>query len=169
VTRQTLPEIYCALTSPGRYSRRRAIAYTMFLNDAPSTSPMLLKGKLTNRSWAQLPEEIIRSVNLGELFLDCCPCAPKRVLLIAAFNRLIATHYLLDVSISNHCPSTWENRRLWPNKMVYTIIRDAFDVEKHLMGVCPEWHKASEYYPALSFLSRRSFVVFYTGMCRILI
>ena len=144
----------------------------MVLNDAPSTSPMLLKGKLTNRSWAQLPEEIIRSVLLSALahyFLDPCPCAPKRVLLIAAFTRLIATHYLLDVSISNHCPSTWENRRLWPNKMVYTIVRDAFDVEKHLMGVCPEWHKASEYYPAFSLFSGRSFVVCCTGICKILI
>lgn len=39
--------------------------------------------------------------------------------------------------------------------MVYMTIRDAFDIEKHLMGVCPEWHKASEYY--LAFLISRPF------------
>ncbi|KAF9524979.1 hypothetical protein CPB83DRAFT_860348 [Crepidotus variabilis] len=76
---------------------------------------MLLKGKLTNRSWAYLPEDII---------------------------RLIATHYLWNVSVSGHCPATWENKRLWPSKMVYMTIHDALDIEKHLMNVCPEWHRA---------------------------
>jgi len=37
--------------------------------------------------------------------------------------------------------------------MVYTVVRDAFDIEKHLMGVCPEWHKASEYSPYCFFFS----------------
>jgi hypothetical protein len=134
----------------------------MVLNDAPYVSPMLLKGKLTNRSWAQLPEEIIRSVFLSAMQLfsqSLSLCAPKRVLLIIAFARLIATYYLLDISVSNHCPSAWENRKLWPNKMVYTTIRDAFDVEKHLMSVCPEWHKASEYYPASSVPLRSCFAL----------
>lgn len=28
--------------------------------------------------------------------------------------------------------------------MVYTTIRDALDIERQLMNVCPEWHRASE-------------------------
>ena len=140
-----MPKIYCALTSSGRHSRLRAITYTMVLNDAPVPSPMLLKGKLTNRSWAQLPEEIIRSVVLSAMGFYLDPWHYSARCLPIAFARLIATHHLLDITVSNHCPTTWENRRLWSSKMVYTTIRDAFDIEKHLMGVCPEWHKASEY------------------------
>ena len=140
-----MPKIYCALTSSGRHSRLRAITHTMVPNDAPAPSPMLLKGKLTNRSWAQLPEEIIRSVFLSAMGFYLDPWRYSSRCLPVAFARLIATYYLLDITVSNHCPSTWENRRSWSSRMVYTTIRDAFDIEKHLMGVCPEWHRASEY------------------------
>lgn len=59
-------------------------------------------------------------------------------------RRLIATHYLLEVAYTSYCPQTWEARRLWPNRTVYTCIRDANDLEKHLMSICPEWHRASK-------------------------
>lgn len=47
--------------------------------------------------------------------------------------------------MTSHCPLTWEHKRLWPSRMVYTSIRDGLDIEKHLMAVCPEWHRSSEY------------------------
>lgn len=115
----------------------------MVLTDAQSTFPIVLKGKLTNRSWTQLPEEIIRLVDSQPMgYLR--PAVHYNCYLSLEFVRLIATHYLLDISVTNHCPQTWDNKRLWPSRMVYTIIRDALDIERHLMNVCPEWHRASE-------------------------
>ncbi|TFY58343.1 hypothetical protein EVG20_g8185 [Dentipellis fragilis] len=83
---------------------------------ATTTAPSTYKGKITNRSWQQLPPEIV---------------------------RLIATHYLLDVSRASYCPITWETRELWPSRMVYTALRDALEVQK-LMQLCPSWHIALE-------------------------
>ncbi|KDR69868.1 hypothetical protein GALMADRAFT_214931 [Galerina marginata CBS 339.88] len=77
----------------------------------------LYKGKLAHRSWPQLPEEIV---------------------------RLITTHYLWDLSARSYCPQTWENRKQWYSRMVYSCIRDALDLEKYIMAICPEWRKAVE-------------------------
>ncbi|EIN06641.1 hypothetical protein PUNSTDRAFT_127338 [Punctularia strigosozonata HHB-11173 SS5] len=71
------------------------------------------KGKAT-RSWQQLPPELI---------------------------RLVATHYLLEVSAHNHCPHAWEPRELWPYRMVYACLRDANELER-LMQICPPWASA---------------------------
>jgi hypothetical protein len=58
-------------------------------------------------------------------------------------SRLIATHYILDVSTSSYCPATWDLREHWPHRIVYTIFRDAFALEK-LMTMCPSWGSARE-------------------------
>ena len=49
--------------------------------------------------------------------------------------------------------------------MVYMVIRDAFDIEKHLMNVCPEWHRASESFSRAFYLSSLffAFVCFAVG------
>ena len=57
--------------------------------------------------------------------------------------RVIATYYILDVSNSAYCPSTWDLRERWPHRIVYTIFRDAFALEK-LMTMCPSWGSARE-------------------------
>ncbi|CAA7260355.1 unnamed protein product [Cyclocybe aegerita] len=87
--------------------------------DAPNTI-LQYKGKLAHRSWPQLPQEIV---------------------------RLIATHYLYDLAVNTYCPQTWETRRLWPSRMVYTCIRDSLELEKHIMSICPEWHRAVAKHP----------------------
>ncbi|KAH7929543.1 hypothetical protein BV22DRAFT_120804 [Leucogyrophana mollusca] len=74
------------------------------------------KGKITNRSWQQLPPELV---------------------------RLIATHYLYDVTSSNYCPNTWDAKELWHPRMVYTALRDANELEK-LMRTTPTWFTALE-------------------------
>jgi len=58
-------------------------------------------------------------------------------------SRIIATQYILDVSNSAYCPSTWDLRDHWPHRIVYTFFRDAFALEK-LMTVCPSWGSARE-------------------------
>jgi len=57
--------------------------------------------------------------------------------------RLIATHYILDVSNSTYCPATWDLREHWQHRIVYTAFRDAFAFEK-LMTMCPSWGSARE-------------------------
>ncbi|PPQ80854.1 hypothetical protein CVT26_015181 [Gymnopilus dilepis] len=74
----------------------------------------MYKGKVTHRSWQQLPEEIV---------------------------RLITTYFLYDYSTTAYCPQTWENRRQWYSRMVFTAIRDTIELER-IMGVCPEWKRA---------------------------
>ncbi|KIK56308.1 hypothetical protein GYMLUDRAFT_76221 [Collybiopsis luxurians FD-317 M1] len=74
------------------------------------------KGKVTNRSWAQLPEELV---------------------------RVIATYYIWDISVSNYCPDQWQQRVFWQNRMVYTALRDAQEVER-FMSICPQWGAAME-------------------------
>ncbi|KAH7908275.1 hypothetical protein BJ138DRAFT_1013156, partial [Hygrophoropsis aurantiaca] len=74
------------------------------------------KGKFTNRSWQQLPPELV---------------------------RLVATHYLLDASSTNYCPNTWDAKELWHPRMVFTALRDANDLEK-LMRITPTWFIALE-------------------------
>ncbi len=45
------------------------------------------------------------------------------------------------------------------------VIRDAFDIEKHLMNVCPEWHRASQSFSVFFSLSSLflAFVCFAVG------
>ncbi|KAF8161555.1 hypothetical protein B0H34DRAFT_796324 [Crassisporium funariophilum] len=93
------------------------------MSSTPSASHSVpqYKGKVTHRSWPQLPEEIV---------------------------RLITTHYLWELSATSYCPQTWDTRKqLWQQRMVYTCIRDSMDLEKHIMAVCPEWHRAIEKHP----------------------
>ncbi|CAL1711935.1 unnamed protein product [Somion occarium] len=80
-----------------------------------TTSSIGYKGKVL-RSWSQLPAEVI---------------------------RLIATHYLLDFRTFAYVPTTWEAREMWPRRIVYTVMRDAPEVEK-LMSICPSWGSALE-------------------------
>jgi hypothetical protein len=94
------------------------------------------KGKSSTgvKPWSQLPPEIIRFVQSP---LSPPLRSPKYT------SRLIATYYILDVSNSAYCPSTWDIREHWPHRIVYTIFRDAFALEK-LMTVCPSWGSARE-------------------------
>lgn len=94
------------------------------------------KGKSSTgvKPWSQLPPEIIKFVQSPSSSLLR---SPKYTF------RLIATHYILDVSNSAYCPSTWDLREHWPHRNVYTIFRDAFALEK-LMTVCPSWGSARE-------------------------
>ncbi|KAF8959909.1 hypothetical protein BDZ97DRAFT_1598706, partial [Flammula alnicola] len=96
------------------------------------------KGKLTHRSWPQLPEEII---------------------------RLIGSHYLYDLAATSYCPQTWEARKHWYSRMAYTCIRDSLDLEKCLMSVCPEWRKAIEKHPfwnqALHVIDPNDFLIYH--------
>ncbi|KAF9262534.1 hypothetical protein L218DRAFT_388703 [Marasmius fiardii PR-910] len=80
-----------------------------------SASP-LYKGKVTNRSWAELPEEIVRT---------------------------IATDYLYMMSRSSYIPEQWEARLFWYHRVVYTAIRDARTMDM-LMNICPQWTTALE-------------------------
>ena len=59
-------------------------------------------------------------------------------------SRLITNHYLWDLAATSYCPSTWDARKLWHPRMVYTCIRDSIELEKSIMSVCPEWRRASE-------------------------
>ena len=94
------------------------------------------KGKSSTgvKPWSQLPPEIIRFVQ-----------SPSSLLLCSSnyTSRVIATYYILDVSNSAYCPSTWDLRERWPHRIVYTIFRDAFALEK-LMTMCPSWGSARE-------------------------
>jgi hypothetical protein len=94
------------------------------------------KGKSSTgvKPWSQLPPEIIKFVKSP---LSLPLRSPNYT------SRLIATHYILDVSNSAYCPSTWELRDHWPHRIVYTIFRDAFALEK-LMTMCPSWGSARE-------------------------
>ncbi|KAJ3820799.1 hypothetical protein F5880DRAFT_1586150 [Lentinula raphanica] len=74
------------------------------------------KGKLTNRNWALLPEELVRT---------------------------IGTYFIWDHSMTNYCPDQWQARHFWQNRMVYTALRDAQEVEK-FMRICPQWGAAME-------------------------
>ncbi|KAK0447042.1 uncharacterized protein EV420DRAFT_1276306 [Desarmillaria tabescens] len=75
------------------------------------------KGKITHRSWAQLPEELVRQ---------------------------IATFYILDMSSNRTYPTMWDFRELWHARMAYTAIRDGMELER-IMAVCPQWLKSREY------------------------
>lgn len=93
---------------------------TMALSTSPtttasySTGDHIYKGKHTNRSWQQLPPELIRH---------------------------IASLYLKDVATHLYCPVTWEVREVWPSRMVYAALCQAIELEK-LMNVTPSWFTA---------------------------
>ena len=61
-------------------------------------------------------------------------------------NRLVTTHYILDVCSANYVPRSWDARDMWHPRLVYTIIRDAIDIEK-LMCICPAWGTARKQLP----------------------
>src|ERR1700729_1222518 len=99
-----------------------------------ASSTQSYKGKITHRSWAQLPPEIIR-------FVQCGICTPHLAVLTSCnriFNRLVITHYILDVCSVSYVPHSWDTRDMWHPRMVYTVLRDANDIEK-LMCICPTW------------------------------
>jgi len=73
-------------------------------------------------------------------------------------RRLIATYYLLDITANTYIPNTWEGRRLWQGRMVYTAIRDSLNIEKHLMFICQSWRRASKCFVTFYFLSFFLFV-----------
>ncbi|KAG6335500.1 hypothetical protein ID866_3589 [Astraeus odoratus] len=107
-----------ALPSPSSLSRASSTATTT-TTSAPATAPpadRVYKGKYTNRSWQQLPPELVRT---------------------------IATYHLLNVQLSNYCPLTWDAKELWHSRLVYTTLRDALDLER-LMHVTPAWAAALE-------------------------
>ncbi|KAF5353111.1 hypothetical protein D9758_008780 [Tetrapyrgos nigripes] len=83
-----------------------------------SQSSTSYKGKVTNRGWSQLPAELIRT---------------------------IATNYLWDVSSTKHCPDTWNHRVFWQSRLVYTVLRDAVQMET-FMQICPQWAAAVEHH-----------------------
>ncbi|RDB20746.1 hypothetical protein Hypma_012221 [Hypsizygus marmoreus] len=85
-----------------------------------SDSALVYKGKVTHRSWPQLPEELVRH---------------------------IATFYLWDLSANNYCPQTWDARETWHQRMVFSVLRDANEVEKYMMQICPQWHLALQTHP----------------------
>jgi hypothetical protein len=105
-----------------------------------STKPHLPanKGKSSTgvKPWSQLPPEIIRFAIVTFPYLSLYPTNRYP-------PRLIATHYILDVSTSSYCPATWDLREHWPHRIVYTVFRDAFALEK-LMTMCPSWGSARE-------------------------
>ena len=83
-----------------------------------------------------------RQVSLPEYLPPHAMRSMKSVLI--QHRRLIATYYLLDITANTYIPNTWEARRLWQGRMVYTAIRDSLNIEKHLMFICQSWRRASE-------------------------
>ncbi|KAF8883286.1 hypothetical protein BD779DRAFT_1674621 [Infundibulicybe gibba] len=81
-----------------------------------STNVRVYKGKVTHRSWPQLPEELVRH---------------------------IATFFLWDLSATSYCPQVWDLRENWHPRMVYTVLRDASDLER-FMSISPQWSHAVE-------------------------
>ncbi|PPQ82625.1 hypothetical protein CVT24_005499 [Panaeolus cyanescens] len=84
-----------------------------------------LKGKSTNRSWPQLPDEIVWT---------------------------IASHYIMDRSTASYSSMAWsldssQGHAVWFSRMVYQVLRDAQDLERYFMPICPEWRKAIEKHP----------------------
>lgn len=101
------------------------------------------KGKVTHRSWAQLPDELVR---LAQTLALCTRPKSHRL-----FYRAIATYFIWDISVASYCPEQWQSRHFWQNRMVYTVLRDAQDVEK-FMRICPQWAAASPYSPIILFV-----------------
>ncbi|KAH9856816.1 hypothetical protein C2E23DRAFT_882118 [Lenzites betulinus] len=77
----------------------------------------MTKGK-NAKSWLNLPEEVV---------------------------RLIVTHYLLDASGTAYCPPTWDAPHLWPQRLAYTSLRDAREIER-LMDIFPQWKPHLEHH-----------------------
>ena len=107
-----------------------ALRNAMPLTSSPTTTRMY-KGKVT-RSWEQLPPEVVRYVNAVN---------GKDGLGLTGATRLVATYFLLDLSVSGYVPRSWDDARLWPNRMVYLVLRDTMQLER-LMKVCPTWGTA---------------------------
>ncbi|KAI0827593.1 hypothetical protein BC628DRAFT_1418222 [Trametes gibbosa] len=77
----------------------------------------MTKGK-NAKSWLNLPGEVV---------------------------RLIVTHYLLDVSATAYCPQTWDVPHMWPQRLAYTSLRDAREIER-LMDIFPQWKPHLEHH-----------------------
>ncbi|KAI0628419.1 hypothetical protein C8Q77DRAFT_1281263 [Trametes polyzona] len=86
-------------------------------HDVPNTMNTPCKGK-TARSWLKLPEEVV---------------------------RLIATHYLLDLADTGFCPQTWDAPQMWPQRIAYTTLRDAREMER-IMELFPGWKPHLEHH-----------------------
>ena len=109
------------------------------MTTAVSSSPLTMedivpgcKGKISHRSWSQLPPEIIRFVDVA-----------RHTLLCSLYNlvRLVTTHYILDVCSTISVPHSWDTRDMWHPRLVFTVLRDAIEIEK-LMCICPAWSVA---------------------------
>lgn len=59
--------------------------------------------------------------------------------------RHIATFYLWDLSSTGYCPQMWDTRENWYQRMVFTTLRDASELERNMMDICPQWHLAREF------------------------
>ncbi|KAJ4471443.1 hypothetical protein J3R30DRAFT_3685774 [Lentinula aciculospora] len=57
-------------------------------------------------------------------------------------DKTIATYFIWDISVTNYCPDQWQARHFWQNRMVYTALRDAQEVER-FMRICPQWGAAA--------------------------
>ncbi|OJA15099.1 hypothetical protein AZE42_05578 [Rhizopogon vesiculosus] len=95
-------------------SSTTALSTAPVMTATHSTGDHIYKGKHTNRSWQQLPPELIRH---------------------------IATLYIKDVATHLYCPVTWDVREVWPSRMVYVALCQAIELEK-LMNVTPSWFTA---------------------------
>ena len=58
-----------------------------------------------------------------------------------SISSLIATDYLLGVATYAYHPHGWDARDVWPSRVVFTLIRDAMQLEK-LIQICPPWFTA---------------------------
>ncbi|KAF5374704.1 hypothetical protein D9615_008967 [Tricholomella constricta] len=99
--------------------RARLADIASSMTSTMSSSTQVYKGKVAHRSWQQLPEELVRH---------------------------IATFYLWDISAKSYCPQTWDTRENWHHRMLYVALRDANDLEHHLMSICPQWHAAIQHH-----------------------
>lgn len=95
--------------------------------------PAVYKGKV-KRSWAQLPDSLVRYVVQS---LRHSPRSEHK------YCRLITSHYLALVSSKSGYPSQWDAKELWASRLIYTALRNANELEK-LMSICAPWHVASE-------------------------
>ncbi|KAI8978176.1 hypothetical protein BD414DRAFT_147292 [Trametes punicea] len=90
---------------------------TILTSNAQNTMNKSCKGKAA-RSWLDLPGEIV---------------------------RLIATHYLLDVSATGYSPHTWELPQMWPQRLAFMMLRDAREIER-IMDLFPAWKPHLEHH-----------------------
>jgi hypothetical protein len=84
----------------------------------PISSQSLYKGKFTNRSWTQLPSNLI---------------------------HLIADYLLHDIRSTSPPPRIWQHQQAWAQRRMFLIFRDAPELTK-MMNVHPTWGQVLEYH-----------------------